>query len=294
MLLLPNASSLYTQHISQENSGGLSPSLWRHMTTGTAAPDGNGGGLWFGDDFDKFAGLTAAGGNLTFPDATGLTIGGYHGYVDATGSILSLAGVTGGGVRITTHTTNADNVTMSTGELLQVSDTAGDEKLTIFECRVAWPQVATGSTYIGLADPVAKVILGVTHTDLINTASGIGFMVKDAASSTLDFVYQATASTATTDGMAALVVEPTIAGSTTTLVATTYYKLGFIYNPRAEPAKRIAIYVDNVEQSTYVTATQISNAVFPDAEYMGLQASCVGDGAVRTMDIDWWAIYQEG
>jgi len=78
-----------------------------------------------------------------------------------------------------------------------------------------------------------------------------------------------------------------------TLVADTFIKLGFVYDPAAEPTKRIKVYVDGVEQSTYVTATDIATATFPDGEEMApmayVSAASASDG-ILTMD--WWRIAQ--
>ena len=77
MLLFPNANSLYTLHVGDQDANGtsgikarsLSPRLWSRISNVAVAPDGNGGCTWFGDDFTGFTGLSAENaGALTYPE----------------------------------------------------------------------------------------------------------------------------------------------------------------------------------------------------------------------------------
>jgi hypothetical protein len=76
-------------------------------------------------------------------------------------------------------------------------------------------------------------------------------------------------------------------------VADTFVKLGFLYDPSAPPAKRIKVFVSNVEQSTYVTAANIAAATFPDGEELGfLFGMKMGSAVLAEAAIDWWAFAQ--
>ena len=57
--------------------------------------------------------------------------------------------------------------------------------------------------------------------------------------------------------------------------------------------KRMKLFVNNVEQSTYVTATAIAAATFPLSDAMSLVLSAkAGAATASTVDIDWWRIAQ--
>jgi hypothetical protein len=77
------------------------------------------------------------------------------------------------------------------------------------------------------------------------------------------------------------------------ITADTWYKLGFVYDPNAPEAKRITVFVDGVDEGTYVTATNIATATFPDDEELqplfGVKNS---SGAVTRIDLDWYRAYQ--
>ena len=77
-------------------------------------------------------------------------------------------------------------------------------------------------------------------------------------------------------------------------MADTYVKAGFIYDPTAPANKRIKVFVDNVESSTYVTSTLIAAATFPDAEALTFAAIMKGIAGSVALEaaIDWWAFAQ--
>ena len=181
-------------------------------------------------------------------------------------------------------------------QLCQISDTADDAHLTAFECRVKFSSIDTGvcSFFTGLATPgTAANNALVDDTGAIKaTTSFLGFRnLLDGDN--IQCIYQASADSA------AVINKSTVhdaAGTTYALVADTFVKLGFVYDPDAVPAKRITWYVNNVEQGTYVTATQIAAATFPDAEAMtflfGYKNTAVGATTAREGAIDWWAFGQ--
>jgi len=68
-----------------------------------------------------------------------------------------------------------------------------------------------------------------------------------------------------------------------------------VYDPDEADAQKIKVYVNNVEQSTYVTATNIATATFPDGEPMAMVwASKVGGAVTGTAEMDWWRAAQLG
>lgn len=173
-------------------------------------------------------------------------------------------------------TTDNDECNMSYGELLSapfvISDTAGDDAPLYFETRIKRSVItdAKGGFFVGLADEAAAANeFMVDAGDDFGDDDFIGFWcdeTDDSIGSHVHFIYQITGSGTT--GFNLLI--DTVA----TMEADTYMKLGFVFDPLFPAAKRIKIYVDGVEQTTYVTATQIAVNTgiqdgFPDAE--GLQ-----------------------
>jgi hypothetical protein len=131
---------------------------------------------------------------------------------------------------------------------------------------------------------VAKTLCLTDDDAALGAFSFIGFHVDQADGDALDFTYKA-------EGQTAVV---TIAGLDV-IVADTYMKLGFVYDPDAPAAKRIKVFLNNVEQSTYVTATNIATATFPDAEPMAMVwAAKVGAAAAVDARMDWWRCAQLG
>ena len=276
MLLFPNASSLYTQHISESNGRGLSPALWRHMTTGAASPDGTGGHIWFGDDFTNHGKIAAAGDDVS---------GGYGAYIDTGNTINAVNSESGGVIAFLTDTTDNDECWLTTGGntgvLGKISDTAGDDKLTIFEARVRFTQVGeTYNAFVGLAEQGLAAGDTISDGGAIADKDYIGFHVKESDGNSLLFAYNKQGGT-----------DQTVV--TTAISAATWYKLGFVYDPMQPAAKRITAYIDNVEQSTYITAANIATSNFPDGEQLALLGGIKNaGGAANQLDMDWWAFYQ--
>jgi hypothetical protein len=275
-----------TNHFGQSGSG-LSPRLWSRIPKRGTGPDGT-SGVFVGDDFTKFAGVLAtSGAAVTLPSATAGGVSGYRCYLDIGSSLTTAADVAGGVLVMAADTTDNDLAVIATGDLCEISRTAGEEKLTIFECRVALPtQVTTGSTAIGLGSTEIQADGGlvVDTGEVLATADFIGFRTLDADPDGIDFVYQE-------NGSAVQVTIDALQVAT----AGTYYKLGFVYDPTAPASQRIAVYLDGEVQSTYVTDTNMAASTFPNSAFLALVAAIKSDGgsAARTMNVDWWAAYQE-
>jgi hypothetical protein len=79
------------------------------------------------------------------------------------------------------------------------------------------------------------------------------------------------------------------------LVADTYVKVGFVYDPSAVDDKKIKLFVDGVEQALGVTATQIATATFPDAEELAMLLATkthTQDTTAHTVTMNRWACAQ--
>jgi hypothetical protein len=254
----------FVQHIGKSGNG-LSPRLWADYFQTTSSPSGEGESFGFLEDF------------LLDPITSGWTIVGDH-----TTTVSVIAGA-GGIAELTSDATDNDEGYMSTGESFVISDTAGADKKLAFECRFRLPQITnTYNAFIGLG-PIAAANMLQDDGALAAAEPFLGFYVAEADGNALTFTYQAISQTPNT-----------LIADTQVLVADTFYKVGFLYDPAAVASKRIRIFVDNVEQTTYVTATQIAAATFPDAEAMAAALFVKNAEAVdKEIEIDWIACAQQ-
>jgi hypothetical protein len=287
--LLPNA--LFTGHLNANSTGrGLSAELWQRAHATVLSPDGQSGTFHF-DDFSPAGGYAPGiSGGTTLPSVAGPAMGaGYAVYVDtgtSTGSFLPVDDVTGGVLRVLTGVTDNHLSIMNTGAFGEISRTAAEKAITIFEARIALPtQVTSGSSFVGLANQVSVADGGliVDTGELIATGAGIGFRTLDADPDGLDFVYKAASQTTVVS----------INNLNSAMTAGTFVKVGFIYDPSAPVAKRISVFYNGTKQSTYVTDTHMAAATFPNSVHLGMHAAVKGDaGTARALDIDWWACWQ--
>jgi len=278
--------NLYTGHNAQ-NTTGQSPRLWGQVTGTMMSSCGDKRLVLYGDDF----GAIHHSGTMTdlyseipyvlYADDTSNHTA--VGAADEKGGVLQL-GIDGSAAANEEIGIEAGD---GTGQLLQISDTAADAHLTAFECRIKASSITTGQLGLiaGLASPGTIGNGGIVDTSGIPKAASafIGFNIKADDGNAIDFCYQGAAQTR----------QDTIEGAGVP-TADTFIKLGFIYDPGAAASKRITTYVDNVEQSTYVTSTNIAAATFPDAEALTFVFGMKGiAGSVALEDaIDWWAAAQ--
>lgn len=277
MLFVPQ---LFTGHRGEQTSG-LSPRLWAKLYGSMMAPDGGDRLVWAADDF------MAVRNADTYTDLYSEM--GYTSYIDTGGTLLTLADEVGGVLALVTDGTDEDEIWLSAGDgvggLGFISDTAGDDHLTVFEARYKVSTITDSqmSSFVGLASPgTAAQNTKVDATGaLLTTGAFIGFDVLLDGNS-IQFTYQA----------ASQAVQQKIAGVHVPVVDD-FVKLGFIYDPTASASKRIKVFVNNVEQSTYVTATNIAAATFPDAELLTFLAGFKNTTAVAAeLAVDWWAFAQ--
>jgi hypothetical protein len=286
---MPLAMQLKDNLGSERSDRGMSPNIWGDCPI-MSIIEGTIIGRHFYDDFDGPCPNTDAGLYEGAGESPGL---GYLFYGDTGVTIKAQAGVEEGVVEVAGNDADNDESVMSTGSpSFIVSDTAADAKTLWFEARVKKAAITDDACgmFVGLAwdhtsgVSVAQTVCLTDDDAALGAFSYIGFHVDQANGDAIDFVYQA-------DGGAQTVL---IAGVEVP-AADTFTKLGFKYDPDAPDAKQIKVYVNNVEQSTYVTATQIAAATFPDAEPLAMVwAVKVGTAAVSKAQMDWWRIAQLG
>ena len=273
MLFVPQ---LFTGHRGQ-NTSGLSPRLWAKVYSSVMAPDGGERLVFVGDDF---CGV----GDADTVTRVASEVG-YLSYIDGGGTITQLSDEVGGVVALTTDGTDEDEIWMSTGALGKISDTAGEACLTVFEARYKVNTIADAamSHFVGLAKPgLAAADTAVDTTGALKADSDfIGFRTLLDGDS-IDFIYQKGSAT----------IQSKIAGVHVP-VADDFVKLGFVYDPDAPAAKKIKVFVNNAEQSTYVTAANIAAATFPDGVLLSMLAGYKNTTAVAgELAMDWWAYAQ--
>ena len=270
---------LFTQHASQSTSG-ISPALWSRLTEQLSG--GHKRAFLVGDDF-------------ACPKAANTYVDLYSevahtGYIDTGGTIVGLADEKGGVLALNVDATGANEEThLSAGDgtiqLGQISDTAADAHLTVFEARYKVSSIANSGMphFVGLASPGLagdNTIVDTTGA-LISTGAFLGFRTLLDGDS-IDFVYQAASQT----------LQTVVTGAHVP-VADTFVKVGWVYDPDAPTAYRIRGYVNNAELGTYVTGTNIAAATFPDAEALTFHAGLKSiAAAAMALELDWWGFGQ--
>jgi hypothetical protein len=287
-------SNLMATHIGQRGSK-LSPRLWSRLIDQQLTPDGTPPGVMLYDDFNSFPTLT-----VTTAAAQLQPGNGYFAYIedDATVGRIGHRADTPSAIELLTSTDAADGDNHQTslgtcgnaGVLGLISDTAADAKLLICEFRFRLNSVTdgAGSVFLGLGEEG----LGAAATPLADSTGHkladkdlIGFVIAEDNNDALKFQYR----------KAGQAIQSVLTYGTA-LAAGVWYNVGFIYDPRAPLSKRVKVFVDNVEQSTYVTGDQIAAATFPDGEELAMYASIIGsaNNAAQHFDLDLWAFYQAG
>lgn len=278
LTLQPNA--LFTNHVGLASGRGLSGRLWAHSYGQSQSPDGAANAYSIGSDFIGFGGLLSSTTGHYSDDGSH-----YISYQDSGNTITQLSTEVGGVIRIETDTTdndeswlNAGGITSVLGKILSTAP-----KLTIFESRFRINLTgATHNFFLGLTEEGTAAADNIGDTGVWSATDRLGFYVQEGGAGTaLKFGY-AKAATGWT-------------GSFTlgTIAADTWYKVGFVLDPRAQPSKRIKVFLDNEEASNYVTADAIAASTFPDGEELNFCAGVKNGAAAATkLDLDWWAFHQ--
>ena len=221
-------------------------------------------------------------------------VGGMSGYAAYGNTGVTFAGqgaVAGGVLEVSANDADNDEAVLTDPSPgFVISDTSGAAKKLWFEALVKKASITADhlAMFVGLAADfgnavcVAKADCLAANTGALGAFSFIGFHVDHAGPTAFDFVYKA-------DGQTAQV----LIAAAHTLVADTWVKVGFVYDPNEATAKRIVPWVAGAPLTTYVTATQIATATFPDAEPMGRTwATRVGEAVEHKAQLGWWGAYQ--
>lgn len=264
---------------------GLSVALWKRCPWFNEHPDPS-FGYGFFDDFINLPTI-----------ADGDTIGyGFH--IPTGGGIAGSTSTPGGAIVLTSDGTDNDNIAMTLGGNIYapflMSDTAGSDKKLWFECRLKSSDIEDDETalFVGLTEEgLAADNAKTDDTGVMADKDYIGFESVHVNSG----VAGTNALVNFTINKASGAGPTNVIATCHTLVADTYVKLGFMFDPTASPDKRVKIFVDGVEQATYVTAAVVATTAFPDGEEVTplLLAHAGGAAGGSTLTMDWWACYQE-
>lgn len=275
------ANALLGIHQGQNNAKLLSPKIWGRAIHSMLAADGSGGGNAVGSDFMGFGIATAVAANVGYYADEGGT---YKSFEDTGAAIAQLATERTGAIKIAVDADDNQEAWLQFGNGTSVcsviSDTAGDDKLLVFETRFR-PLDVVGNRFIGLAEEASAAGDFISDSGAMADKDWIGFFALEDAPTSLKFGYKKNGQTAQT------------VATVGTIAASTWYKAGFVYDPQAPANKRIKYFLDNVEGSSYVSATNIAAATFPDGEELSPIFGVKNVTDIMQMDIDFWALYQE-
>lgn len=179
----------------------------------------------------------------------------------------------------------------ATGNLVKIDDTAGEDGIVAFECRIQVNTITTGDLrlFFGLEE-MGSSANNLVVTDTADTFADrdlIGFHVKETDGASLFRVFKKTSGTLDSEDTGH------------DLVLNTWFKLGLLYEPDAAAAEKIRFFVDGAEvddKDTRVTATDLADDTnFPAGEELA-PIVCLKAGAgvanTDTFSLDWWCTGQ--
>lgn len=249
---------------------GVSEAILKNMSFEKARSYGREGITYFNDFLEGTDGLATYAG-------TGCTV-------------ASLASTLGGVLRISMDGTANDEASWAPGDTSVAPyafNLTSDLGKVCFETRIRKSLVSNNSlafiTGLGKAGLAADNTL-TDSTGALQDVDFVGFQVLNAAGGTVNFIHRKTGGSVTTP----------ISG-VATMTASTWIKLGFVYDPTADAGKRIRVYVNGAEYTAdAVTKAEVEAAAFPSAVAMNPITACiVGSGAAAaTLDTDWLFVHQ--
>lgn len=267
----------------------LSPAIWKGLPI-EEIRCGQRDGTFIFDDFKTF--------NMRKLGV--LLVGaGYAGLADTGGTITKGTGADGE-VVFTTDTSDDDEVILGTSSGVAVEDggtafatadeggssgvqmtlpSSSSAYLTCFECRVKLGQLTAQEFFVGLTEAgMVKADTLYGGTGGIATKTLMGFSVVEATPSVLGFRWGKTGQTGVLN-----------VSTAQTAVASTYYKLGFCFDPFNN---KLRSFVNGTEVGE-TALTSITTSTFPTGLPMGLLMYAANrSGAARTWTLDWWAVGQ--
>jgi hypothetical protein len=256
---------------------GPSPRIWQNCNVIALREDPN-LGIVDGDDFLKFPphGSTSGG-------AVSGALGNYSHYIYQGGGIAD-ANVQGGALAFSSDGDNEGAALHTYAAPFKLTSTL---KRFWFEARFKTSTIADTKhgIFVGLCES-----LGLSTAQPLDTAGAvmdknlIGFHRLEGDGDKLDIVWKA-------DGQTAV----TLLADAVTLVADTFVKVGFTFDPDRETGKRLIFYYDGTEITTYGTGTQMAAVTFPSDICLGFIFGVMNATASTpgNSTLDWWQAAQE-
>ncbi len=222
-----------------------------------------------------------------YPDLVSFDSGIADTNIDTGGTLQQLTeaqGGVGGGIRLATDATDNDEVSIQwcsgIGSPFRVSDTAGEERELVFECRFRVGSITTMSSFIGLASPGVAAADAIDASNVLSTsASWLGFHIAGPGSD-VNFVYQ--------KGGAAI---QTVKSSWKTIAASTWYHVGLRYNATNNTVRAYFGTGDRTtamraDDTNIITSTNIAASTFPDSVGLAPTVAMVNHGSsANTLDV---------
>ena len=272
----------FQRNLSADTTRKYSPAIWHDCPVDSILSDRS-QAAYHEDDFLNFSDLSIDAQAADHPHSHG-----YGSYID-TGVTFTQLPLAGGVLEIAGNDADNDEGILTTGgntgTLAVLSDVSSTRSGPLwFECRIKKASIADNALafFVGLSEEgLAAANTLIDDTGEIASKDMIGFRVLHDNGEELDFVYRKA-------GQAVQEI-----ANISTLVADTYIKLGFKFDPRQPIESRIRIFVNNVEYTTKITHANMIAATFPDAEELALLLSTkVGAAAESKFQIDWWRVAQ--
>jgi len=199
--------------------------------------------------------------------------GKWYGFIDTSDTIKTEEAQKNGAVVIATHATD-NNGPCIAGSVTGANFAFQSGLPLAFEARWEVDSIATVSYFVGLAEEARAVDNGLfpdTQTAVADIDYVAFSVLGDTAASTVNFGY-------TTSGSTDVVAK----AAAHTLVAGTYVKTGFRYDPYWD---KIIAYVNGVPVAGQTTVRR-GTTTFPDGEEMTVYAGLKnGSGAAREMTV---------
>lgn len=252
---------------------GRSGSLWKNFPIAAIQED-NAIGVFDGDEFMSIP---------KTPPTTEGNWGRYAAFTDTGGTMAQDTTELGGAVAIGS---DGDNEGASFRTVVTPFQIGQGKGVMCFECRILTSTIADTkhNVLVGLMEDTAlTATIPITAAGAIGDKNLVGFRRTEAVSggALIDFVYKA-------NGVTAVTVQAGIA----TLVASTYVKLGFRFEPSGDKAGNYALssYVNGTRQTTVKLIPSAAGTDFPNDISLGfffavLNATGTTPG---TSSMDWW------
>lgn len=260
-----------------DNNRGPSALLWNGMPEDIFSDYSVG---WIaGDDF-----MTGGGPSGTITTAINAPLGAGYQVFGGNNATITNAGEVGGALQLFTTDDNVAVGIQSHTGAFQISQSHGK---VWFECRYKPTTVlADGGFFLGLCEAVTlSNTVPLTATGALADQNLVGFHKPEANTTAIDTSYKA-------NGVTAVEVNSDVG----TLAATTYVKLGMLYDAdvkNSAGAPELSFWIDGVKQPSVYNVVSAAGTDFPNDVVLYptfmLQSASATD---KTGTLDWWRCAQ--